>query len=91
MLRKNEGKLLKKNKWLRDVHDSGRMAITALVPAARAELREGKEKKKIMNNIVNNIKIKHLLLFKAAACGNWKLGQWQVLEEEAGTTHTNTL
>lgn len=47
------------------------MAITALVPAARAELIEGKEKeKKIMNNIVNNIKIKHLLLFKAAACGN---------------------
>lgn len=50
-----------------DVHDSGCMAITALVPAARAELREGeKRKKKIMNNIVNNIKIK-LLLFKAAA------------------------
>lgn len=64
MLRKNEGKLLRKNKWSRDVHDSGSMAITALVPAARAELREGK---KIMNNIVNNIKIKHLLLFKAAA------------------------
>lgn len=28
-----------------DVHDSRCMAITALVPAARAELREGKKKK----------------------------------------------
>lgn len=44
MLKKNEGKLLKKNKSDRDVHDSGCMAITALVPAARAELREGRKK-----------------------------------------------
>lgn len=42
MLRKNDGEL-KKNKS--DVYDSGCMAITALVPAARAELK-GKKRNK---------------------------------------------